>query len=147
ETRVLRRQINWKVVVDTFLESYHLAALHQRTVHPILYSNLAAFDAFGRNSRSIFARRTIGALKEIPETEWNLIPYIAVIYVLFPNTVFVMQGDHVETWHVFPAGDDVNASVMYVSLYTPEPALTQSAKGHWDRNFDLLMATVEHEDF
>jgi len=147
ETRVLRRRINWKVVVDTFLESYHLASLHQRTVNPILYSNLGTFDAFGRNLRSIFARRTIGALREMPEAEWNLIPYSAVIYVLFPNTVFIMQGDHVETWHVFPAGDGVDESVMYVSLYTPEPALTTSAKGHWDRNFDLLMATVEKEDF
>jgi hypothetical protein len=25
--------------------------------------------------------------------------------------------------------------------------LTQSAHGHWDRNFALLMATVEQEDF
>ena len=147
ETRVLRRQINWKVVVDTFLESYHLAALHQRTVHPILYSNLGTFDAFRRNLRSVFARRTIGELQEMPEAEWNLIPYSAIIYVLFPNTVFIMQGDHVETWHVFPAGDGTDQSVMYVSLYTPEPALTDSAKRHWDRNFDLLMATVEKEDF
>jgi phenylpropionate dioxygenase-like ring-hydroxylating dioxygenase large terminal subunit len=147
ETRVLRRRINWKVVIDTFLESYHLAALHQRTVNPILHSNLGTFDAFGRNLRTVFARRTIGELHGKPEAEWNLIPYSAVIYVLFPNTVFIMQGDHVETWHVFPAGDGIDESVMYVSLYTPEPALTDSAKGHWDRNFDLLMATVEKEDF
>jgi phenylpropionate dioxygenase-like ring-hydroxylating dioxygenase large terminal subunit len=147
ETRVLRRRINWKVVVDTFLESYHLATLHQRTVNPILYSNLGTFDAFGRNLRSIFARRTIGALREMPEADWNLIPYSTVIYVLFPNTVFIMQGDHIETWHVFPAGDGTDESAMYISLYTPEPALTDSAKGHWDRNFDLLMATVEKEDF
>jgi hypothetical protein len=144
---VLQRRINWKVVIDTFLESYHLAALHQRTVNPILHSNLGTFDAFGRNLRTVFARRTIGELHGKPEAEWNLIPYSAVIYVLFPNTVFIMQGDHVETWHVFPAGDGIDESVMYVSLYTPEPALTDSAKGHWDRNFDLLMATVEKEDF
>jgi phenylpropionate dioxygenase-like ring-hydroxylating dioxygenase large terminal subunit len=147
ETRVLRRRINWKVVVDTFLESYHLATLHQRTVNPILYSNLGTFDAFGRNLRTIFARRTIGALREMPEADWNLIPHSTVIYVLFPNTVFIMQGDHVETWHVFPAGDGTDESAMYISLYPPEPALTDSAKGHWDRNFDLLMATVEKEDF
>jgi len=147
ETRVLQRRINWKVVIDTFLESYHLSALHQRTVNPILYSNLGTFDAFGRNLRLIFARRTLGELRAKPEADWRLIPYSAVIYVLFPNTVFVMQGDHVETWHVFPAGNGIDESVMYVTLYTPEPALTASAKGHWDRNFDLLMATVEKEDF
>ncbi len=147
ETRVLRQEINWKVVVDTFLETYHLAALHPRTVNPILHGNLATFDAFGPHLRTIYARRTIGELQNRPAADWNLIPYTAIIYVLFPNTVFIMQGDHVETWHVFPDGNHPDRSAMYVSLYTPEPALTASAKGHWDRNFDLLMATVEGEDF
>lgn len=147
ETRVLQRRINWKVAVDTFLELYHLSVLHPRTVGPILYSNLATFDAFGRNLRMIGARRSIVALRETPEAEWDLIRHSAVIYVLFPNTVLIMQGDHVETWHMFPAGNGVDESVMYASLYTPEPALTDSARRHWDRNMELLMATVEKEDF
>lgn len=147
ETRVLRRRLNWKVVVDTFLETYHLNVLHPKTVSPILHANLATFDAFGRNLRMIGARRTIARLREMPEAQWDLIPHSAVVCVLFPNTVFIMQGDHLETWHVFPAGNGVDESVMYVSLYTPEPVLTDSARGHWDRNFALLMATVEQEDF
>ena len=147
ETRVLHRRMNWKLVIDTFLESYHLSALHHSTVNPILHTNLGTFDAYGRNLRMIAARRTIEKLPELPESEWKLIPFSAVIYVLFPNTVLVMQGDHLETWHVYPAGDSPDESVMYISLYTPEPAKTESAQRHWDRNMDLLMATVEKEDF
>lgn len=147
ETRVLQRRINWKVAVDTFLELYHLNVLHPRTVGPILYSNLATFDAFGRNLRMIGARRTIGALRDLPEAEWDLIRHSAIIYVLFPNTVLIVQGDHLETWHMFPAGNGVDECRMYASLYTPEPALTDSARRHWDRNMELLMATVEKEDF
>jgi len=67
--------------------------------------------------------------------------------VLFPKTVFVVQGDHLETWHVYPYGDSPDESIMYVSLYTPQTANTESARRHWDRNMDLLMATVEKEDF
>lgn len=147
ETRTLRRGINWKIVVDTFLETYHLNVLHPKTMSPILHSNLATFDAFGRNLRMIGARRTIERLRGTPEAQWDLMPYSAIICVLFPNTVFIMQGDHLETWHVFPAGNGIDESAMYVSLYTPEPALTDSARGHWDRNLALLMATVEREDF
>jgi hypothetical protein len=58
-----------------------------------------------------------------------------------------MQGDHVETWHVFPDGDSADNCVMYISLYTPEKAETDSARRHWDRNMALLLATVENEDF
>ena len=147
ETRVLQRPLNWKLVIDTFLESYHLSALHPSTVNPILHSNVGTFDHYGRNLRMIAARRTIEKLRELPEAEWNLIPHSAIIYVLFPNTVLVMQGDHLETWHVYPADDSPDHSVMYVSLYTPAPANTESARRHWDRNMDLLMATVEKEDF
>jgi phenylpropionate dioxygenase-like ring-hydroxylating dioxygenase large terminal subunit len=147
ETRGLRRRMNWKIVVDTFLESYHLPVLHKATIDPILHGNLGTFDAYGRNLRMIIARRTIDKLRAMPESEWNLIPYSGVICVLFPNTVFVMQGDHVETWHVFPAGSGIDECQMYVSLYTPEEPRTESARRHWDRNMDLLMATVEKEDF
>ena len=147
ETRVLHQKINWKIVIDTFLETYHLQFLHRKTVDPILHSNTTTFDAFGRNLRMIAARRTISELRELPEAEWNLIPFTAIIYVLFPNTVFIIQGDHVETWHVFPDGESTDDSIMYISLYTPEKAETDSARRHWDRNMALLLATVEKEDF
>ena len=147
ETRVLHRRMNWKLVVDTFLESYHLNVLHQKTVSPILYSNLGAFDGFGRNLRMIFVRRTIDRLRELPEADWDLIRHSAIVNVLFPNTVLIMQGDHLETFRVYPAADGVDGCDMYVSLYTPEPISTEKARRHWDANMDLLLATVETEDF
>ncbi len=147
ETRVLSRKLNWKMVIDTFLETYHLQFLHANTIYPILHSNLATFDAFGRNLSMIAARRTIQQLRTTPKEQWNLMPLTAVVCVLFPNTAFIMQGDHLETWHVYPSGDGANESTMRVSFYTPEPATTEKAKNYWNKNFDLLMATVEHEDF
>lgn len=55
--------------------------------------------------------------------------------------------DHLETWHMFPAGNGVDETRICVSLYPPEPAMNESARRHWDNNFDLLMATVENQDF
>ena len=147
ETRVLEQRMNWKLVIDTFLETYHVRVLHPATLDPILHSNVGTFDEFGRNSRSIYARRSLDELREVPETDWDLIHHTAIVYVLFPNTVFIMQQDHLETWRIFPVEDDPDRARMYVQLYTPEPALTESAKGHWDRNMDLLMSIVLEEDF
>src|SRR5579884_571697 len=146
ETRVLRRQMNWKLAVDTFCETYHLNHLHQTTVAPLFHSNRACFDGFGRNSRMVAARRSIDALRGVPESEWEVLQHITTVYLLFPNTIFLYQLDHVEAWHIFP-GDKVDETVMYVSLYIPEPVASDSAKRHWDNNFNLLMATVEMEDF
>jgi len=146
ETRVLRRKFNWKLGVDTFGETYHLQHLHPNTVDPLFHSNRCTFDAFGPNHRMLAARKTFDALRGQPEHEWNVFDNTVVICVLFPNTVFTYQRDHVETWHFFP-GDKPDECVMYVSLYIPDPVRTQANKDHWDRNFNLLMATVEMEDF
>ncbi|MBV8458858.1 MAG: Rieske 2Fe-2S domain-containing protein, partial [Acetobacteraceae bacterium] len=146
ETRVLQRRINWKLAVDTFLESYHIGVLHYDTISPLYYSNRSTFDGFGRNLRWVIPRRTIGELRGLPEDRWDLIGQAIVVYLLFPNTVLVMVQDHLQAWHIFPAGNGVDETRMYVSLYTPEPALTDSARRHWNNNLDLLMATVENQD-
>jgi phenylpropionate dioxygenase-like ring-hydroxylating dioxygenase large terminal subunit len=147
ETRVLQRRINWKLAVDTFLESYHIGVLHHDTIGPLYYTNRSTFDGFGQNLRWILPRRTIGELRGLPEDQWDLVGQTIIVYLLFPNTVLVMAQDHLETWHLFPAGDGVDETQMYVSFYTPEPALTDSARRHWNNNFDLTMATVENQDF
>lgn len=146
-TRIMRPRFNWKLVIDGFLETYHLPHLHRTTVHPILHGDLATFDAFGANLRTIAVRRSFSRMLEQPPETWDLVRHSAIIYVLFPNTVLVMQGDHLETWHAYPDPADPGACVAVLSLYTPEPAITDKARGHWDRNFDLALRTVENEDF
>jgi hypothetical protein len=147
ETRILRRRLNWKIVIDTFLEPYHFGVLHADTVGPIFVPNLCLFEAFGPHLRETLPRRTIEGLRATPEAEWDLIPHSALVYVLFPNTVLVMQVDHVETWRVFPVADTVDECVMYLDFFIPEPAETESAKRHWDRNMELTIRTVDDEDF
>ena len=48
ETRVLRRQRNWKLAVDTFLESWHVPVLHRQTVSRVLHGSAAAVHQFGQ---------------------------------------------------------------------------------------------------
>jgi len=146
ETQVIEIGMNWKLVVDTFLESYHIQVLHRKTIGPYLHGNLGSFDALGRNLRMIIPRRSLKDLAAVSPEERDLIRHSATVYVLFPNTVFISQGDHVETFRVYP-GADPNTSKMHVSLYAPDPISTDSAMNHWRNNMDLLLATVLEEDF
>ncbi len=147
ETRVLRRRMNWKLVVDTFLEAYHIPILHRNTIAPILNGRTALFQPLGRNLRMLVSRTTIDQLRGVPEESWDFLKHVAAVYVLFPNVVLVWQGDRIETWRTYPAEDGTDASVMEVSLYTREPPATEKARAYWDRNMDLLLRTVEQEDF
>lgn len=147
ETRTLRVGMNWKLVIDTFLESYHINVLHKNSIAPIIRNNRSSVDKFGENFLALYPRWSIDEMRDQPEQDWDLIKHSVMIYVLFPNTVFVVQGDHLETWRVYPENGDTERAVMDVGFYIPEPATTESARRHWDRNMDLLMKTVLEEDF
>ena len=146
-TRVLVREMNWKLALDTFLESYHFCVLHKDSICGIFHHNLATFDTYGEHFRLISPRRSIARLREQPRTEWQVLPNLVVLYVLFPNTVLVWQGEQVELWQIFPDGANPARSRLRLTLYAPAPPATEKARAHWQRNLELVLHVVENEDF
>lgn len=140
-------ELNWKLVVDTFLEPYHFATLHRDTVFPIFVPNLCHAERFGRHVREVLPRRTIEKLRSVPSNEWDLVPHSAIVYVLFPGTVIIVQVDHVETWRISPHPTDPNRSTADLDFYLPELPTSDAALGHWERSLDLTISTVINEDF
>jgi phenylpropionate dioxygenase-like ring-hydroxylating dioxygenase large terminal subunit len=145
-SRDLTRKMNWKLVVDTFLESYHFCVLHRDSICSIFYQNLATFDPYGEHLRLVSPRKTIESLPNAAENDWRVLPHVVIIYVLFPNTVLVWQGEQIELWQIYP-GATPNESTFRLTLYSPEPALTEKARKHWDKNLELVLHVVENEDF
>jgi phenylpropionate dioxygenase-like ring-hydroxylating dioxygenase large terminal subunit len=147
QTQTLTKDMNWKLVIDTFLETWHVATLHKATVASIFQPNVNAFDAFGRNGRLIIPRRSLLDCRHAPESRWDLLTHSAIVYTLFPNALLVWQGDHLETWRAFPVGGAPDKCIAEAALFTPKPPATDKEKRHWERNMDLLMRTVDAEDF
>lgn len=147
-TMVMHKNMNWKMVIDTFLENYHLQVLHRNTIGSAILSHLQLVDRSGDCIRLIQARNTFAeAMKQTPESEWDLVKYSAITYTLFPNTFFIMQSDHVEIWRSFPDTDDPNTTKIYFDVYIPQPAETEKAKKYWDKNIDYGVSIVLGEDF
>lgn len=59
ETRQIRRQMNWKLVIDTFLKSYHFSVLHRDSVATLFHPNLCLFKPFGPHLREALPRRSL----------------------------------------------------------------------------------------
>jgi len=138
--------INWKFGIDTFLESYHLPVLHRTTVAPLIRGNLGSFEAFGDHGRLTFARHSSAAWDNKPDSEWDVLPHIVVVYRFFPNTIVVFQSDHLETWRMLP-GETPDRSVIEFALYAPEAPANDKARAYWKKNYDLAIKTVLDEDF
>ena len=145
-SETLTPKINWKFGIDTFLESYHLPALHRATVAPLIRGNTGAFDAFGDHSRLTMLRYSATEWEGQPDGDWNVLANILPIYRLMPNSIVVFQSDHLETWRMLP-GDMPDRTKVEFALYTPEPPATDKARAYWQKNYDLAVRTVKDEDF
>lgn len=140
-------EMNWKLVIDTFLEPYHFGSLHKNTVGPLFVPNLCHAVRVGPHVREVLPRRTIADFVGLPPEEWDIVPHSAIVYVMFPNTVFVMLMDHIETWRVVPDRVDPSRSVCDLDFYIPDEAVTDSDRRHWENNWKLTIDTVINEDF
>lgn len=145
-TTVLRSGFNWKLVVDGFLEAYHIRYLHTASIGPYIRNSPVCFEPFGPHHRMVAIRASFDELVGRQADEVDPMPHIAVIYQVFPNTVLVWQSDHFETWTTYPVDGDVARSASKVTLLAPSAAAAEETE-HWDKNWRVLMDTVLEEDF
>ena len=147
DRRTINETMNWKILVDTFHEGYHIGFLHRDSLTDVLHGNITDFEPFGANHRLIFPRRKLERLKAQPEDTWDLMWNTATVYALFPNTLFVTQGDHVEVHRVFPTEGRPDRAVMETGFYVPKAPATEDELRHWQANLDLVIKVVQTEDF
>jgi phenylpropionate dioxygenase-like ring-hydroxylating dioxygenase large terminal subunit len=147
DKRLIPETMNWKIIADTFHEGYHIGFLHRDSLRPILHGNVADFEPFGRNHRLTFPRKKLERLRAEPQASWDLMWNTTVIYSLFPNTILMLQGDHVELSRIFPRDGRVDRAVMELSLYVPRAPATPEERTHWDKNMQLVLDVVTGEDF
>lgn len=144
-TRITQWACNWKLVLDTFLESYHVFSLHRESVHPWYFSHPMLSDAQGPNLRFIVARRTIETLRDQPETEWRLADHATIQWLIGPNALLTYTRDYVLLWRFFSAVP--NRCEIRTSLYSRNEADTDEARKRLDAAFDLQMRVAGEEDF
>ena len=78
---------NWTVLVEGFLEGYHIRSTHPQTFYPLQFDNLNVVETFGRNSRVAYPYQAINKLRTIPSDEWSVEGKLTYVYHLFPNAM------------------------------------------------------------
>ena len=143
---VLQEEMNWKYVLDGFLEVYHIPTLHSESIAPYIHGKYSPFDAFGQHSRLLGIRKSFDDARSTPFEDVDLLKHVAVNYQIFPNTIVVWQGDHFELWTSYPGKTPYHCTVRIQSLVSREMA-AESYKRRWDRNWKILIDTVAAEDW
>ena len=115
------RPMNWKVLVEQFLEGYHIRSTHKGTFYPIQYDDLNVVETFGPNTRIAFPYQNIERLRDRPESSWTIDRRATFVYHLFPNVMLATFPDQVLAVVIEPVAIDESTVTIY-AMTTPAVA-------------------------
>src|SRR6202022_2697874 len=142
------RNINWKVLIEQFLEGYHIRSTHRETFFPLQYDDLNVVETFGPNSRITFPYRNIERLRDRPESTWTTNAGVTYVYQLFPNAMVVTFPDFVLLVVIDPV-DVGHSTVTVYAMVTPdvaERASINASQGGEPTGANTLLARGALED-
>jgi phenylpropionate dioxygenase-like ring-hydroxylating dioxygenase large terminal subunit len=136
---------NWKLLLDTFFESYHVFALHRVSLGALYLGIASPFDAFGPHNRLVVPQTSILELADEPREKWDLMSHAVVQYFLAPNLILSNLYGYVVTWRFAPLG--AGQTLVENALYTDGPVLTDAERAHYDSRFAAGRAITGEEDY
>jgi phenylpropionate dioxygenase-like ring-hydroxylating dioxygenase large terminal subunit len=105
---------NWKILVEGFLEGYHIRSTHAGTFYPVQYDNLNVVETFGPNSRIAFPYRAIEKLRRLPPSERSAEGKLTYVYHLFPNAMLATFPGRIFLVALEPLATDRTRQVTWV---------------------------------
>lgn len=166
--KTIEMNLNWKLANDTFGETYHFGKLHKDTLGQLYYGNNQHLEEFGRHHRFVTASVGIDALREQPESDWNISNGTFVMYHLFPNVQFLPNPMSSTLIRIYPDQNNLGRSITRVTFYYSEEAIAAmeaerdagvelknvydrdargSSVGSLEASLEVFNSTIEKEDY
>ena len=105
---------NWKIVIESFLEGYHIKSTHPKSFYPVQFDNLNLVEQFGPHSRVCFPYRAVEKLRDKPQHTWQAENRLTYVHHLFPNTLVTTHPGFRIVVNIEPVSPSVSLQHNYV---------------------------------
>jgi len=135
---------NWKLVLEPFLEGYHVQRLHAQSIGDMFADVPNVYDRFGRHTRQVSGKLNFtpdlldGSVKNIHEI-------VTHAYLAFPNTVVVTSPYYISVMIIMPRA--AGRSVVDYFMLTRQAPDNPKAESLYARSYELILKVFGTEDF
>jgi len=116
------RRMNWKLQMDTSLESYHFSFLHPTTGGLNFLPNLTIADWEYPNCRLVVLQKSAAKVAGTDPAGWKLTEHAGLLYSIFPNTCVFYNNGFAWVLSAFPV--DADTTILRGAMLAPEGPIT-----------------------
>ena len=140
-TNELDFEVNWKILLEGFIEGYHIRFTHPGSFFPYGFDNLNLIDFYGRSSRVTYPFQRISKLAAVPSAKRKVEGLLTYVYHLFPNVLVTILSRHTNVVVLEPLAVDRTRQITYT--LTNGPGREALAEAKRDREFVGTTGAVE----
>lgn len=135
---------NWKLVLEPFMESYHVTRLHASSIGELFTDMASIVSKLGPHQRKVAGKIQFRPSDlDIPEE--NIHKTVTHAYQIFPNGVLVTSPYYISLMILMPRAVDRTVVDYYMLL--PAKPEGEKAESIAQRSYDLILKVFGEEDF
>lgn len=136
-------QANWKLVLEPFLEGYHVQRLHAASVGPMFADTPTITDRLGPHFRQTSGKANFDP--RLLTADENIHKSVTFAYQLMPNAVVITSPYYISVMILAPRGP--HRTIVDYTMLTREAPDNPKAEQLFAKSYDMVLGVFGGEDF
>jgi glycine betaine catabolism A len=127
---------NWKLIVDAFLDGYHIRVLHKNSVGRFFVDGLVEAERAGPHVRAATARNALLDVDANDLAQHDVRTLATPSYLVFPCTILIVHPDYLSVMRIVPIAPD--RTRFCHTMLVPHAPTTDAERARFDDSFALI---------